>query len=502
VAFQFDVLEQEAFEILRLIRLWRNGVAPVNRMPPEILALVPDFWNKDCGGRDRDLIALTHVCRTWREVFISRSSLWIDLDCEDRDKTHVYLERSKPLPVNLSLRIHAFPPPCHPFFKVVPHSIGRLKSLSIKGDLGFLEGIADHLSHPAPVLEELSIRGNYDDGPRHNPVLTPALFNGDLSSLRKMKLDSVRTELLWRNMVNLTSVMLAHVSWGDDSVKQLLDFFESAPHLREVVLLGTPTSGGQSGRLVPLACLEMMKITGGGSASPLLDSVLTPVGADLKIEVDLPNPPNKDHPPRFLDNLRNLANLTNIHLHIDEHIDGHLRMWVRFSGPNGQVEMISTSSWFGDTGFVLESLDLFDTSKVEQLRIDFYDFLSGDLPYRVLLPMKHLRTLTLYCCDSPHLFIYALHPAMSSSGTVICPNLEKLDIVLDGETFEMTSVIGVAAARASRGTKLKSARIIGRNQPGRADVLELEKHVSYVKCKSGVYAAADDDDGDDIDEEG
>jgi hypothetical protein len=460
-------------------------VASVNQVPPEILALIPDFWNKHYDGKDRDVIALTHVCRAWREVFISRSSLWTNLGCEDKDKTRLYLERSKSLPVNLSLWAGSNLPPHHPFFEVIPHSIGRLKSLSTRETLGRLEDITDHLSHPAPLLEELFIRG------RHNPVLTSAFFNGDLSSLRELWLQSVCTDLPWRNMNNLTSFKLGNMS-GGVSIKQLLDFFEGAPRLRIVDLFSaTPASGAQNGRLVSLTRLERMEISGDGSAALLLDHLLIPVGARLTVEVDLPI---KNHCPRFLDNLRNFPNFTDIHLHIDGY-----DTFMQFSGPNGQVGMIPSSPRVDKTRLLLESLDHFDTSKVERLKIHWGDSPSSDPPYRALLPMKRLRALTLHRCANPHIFIHALHPAMSSSGTVVCPELEELVIVLDNGTLDMKSVIGVVAARASRGAKLKSVRITGEDQPAPTDVLELEKHVSHVEC--GPEADGTDDYGVYSDEE-
>jgi hypothetical protein len=496
-AFQFDVLEREAFEILRLVRHWRNAVAPVNQVPLEILALIPDFWDNECDDRDRDVIALTHVCQAWREVFISRPSLWTYLDCEDRNQTRVYLERAKSLPINLSLWINSLPP-CHPFFEVIPYAVGRLKSLSIEGELRCLEDFTNHLSHPTPLLQKLSIRGECHFWPPYSPVFAPTFFGGDLSSLRELTLESICTQLPWRNMVNLTSLLLAHVWVGKGSVKPLLDFLESAPRLRKVVLLVTPTYGAQSGRLVSLPCLERMKITGGDSAPLLLNHLLIPVGADLKIEVDLPDPPIKDHPPRFLDNLRNLTNFTGVHLHI--YRNHHTRM--RFNGPNGTVGMIPRSPRIDRTCLALESLDLFDTSTVEQLKIDSYQCPPSDRFYRALLPMKHLRTLTLHHCASPHTFVHALHPIMSSSGAVVCLELEELVIVLDSDrgTFDMKDVIRVAAARASRGAKLKSIRIIGRDQPAQAGVSELEKHVLDVACGPEVDEA--NGDGDDTDEEG
>jgi hypothetical protein len=453
-------------------------MAPINQIPSEILTLIPDFWDKHDDGKNRDLVALTHVCRAWREMFISRSTLWTGLDCVGKARTRVYLERSKSLPINISLQIQHPLPSSHPFFEIIPRAIGRLKTLSVRAAPPELQSITTHLSRPAPLLEKLSIRNGYYH--ESHPILTPALFNGDLSSLRTLKLESVLTEFPWRNMVNLMSFELCFMSPGGITVKHLLDFFESAPRLRKVGLyFATPTSGAQNDRLVSLACLERMEISGPDSLSPLLDHLLIPVGADFKIEVDLPDPPNRDHPPKFFDNLRNFANFIDIHIYFGED-----NTEIQFSGPNGQVEMIPRGPRFDDTGLVLESLNQFDTSKVERLRMDWGVSRSSDVSYRVLLPMKHLRTLTLYYCGNPHVFIHALHPIMSSPGTVVCPKLEELVIILRSwETFDMKSVIGVAAARASGGTKLKSVRIVGKSDKfGQTDVLELKEHVVYVEC--------------------
>jgi hypothetical protein len=190
------------------------------------------------------------------------------LDCADEAKTRVYLERSGSLPVSLSLDSEFYPASYNFFFELIPHAIGRLGSLTVRTAPEDLQGITDHLSHPAPLLEKLSIRGSCDEKPDRHPVLAPALFNGDLSSLCKLRLRSVRTKLPWRNMANLTSFTLIYTSPGEVTVGQLLDFFESAPHLRKVELDFTPlTSGAQNGLLVSLACLERMTIIGGGSAS-------------------------------------------------------------------------------------------------------------------------------------------------------------------------------------------------------------------------------------------
>ena len=221
----------------------------------------------------------------------------------------------------------------------------------------------------------------------------------------------------------------------------------------------------------------MMEIVGEGPSSLLLNHLLIPVGAELKTQVDLLGPLIEDHLPRSLDNLRNLSGFTKIHLHAAQ--------WypqVQFSGPNGKVTMIPVTQT--DTiRVVLESLARFDTSKVEQLEIDCDDTLSRDLPYQTLLPMEGLRTLTLFHCQNSRGFIAALRPNTSSSEAVVCPKLEELVLAfpIDRETFDMKDVIGMAAGRASRETKLKSVGIDSRDDVLEIDSLELEKHVLRVE---------------------
>lgn len=133
---------------------------------------------------------------------------------------------------------------------------------------------------------------------------------------------------------------------------------------------------------------------------------------------------------------------------------------------------------------VLGCLSILDTSKTEQLKIDFDNSASNYPPRQTLLRMKDLRTLKLYQSVNPGAFIRALDPSKSSAGLAICPKLEELVIEHEG-TLSTEDLIGMAAARESSGAKLKSVRIVTQ-WPGtacpRAGVLELEKHVLRVRC--------------------
>ena len=392
----------------------------------------------------------------------------------DVRKTLVYLERSKPLPINVSLDRDQVRFSHRPFYRIIPHAIERLGSLTV--DPGNLKEITPHLSHPAPLLEKLSVRG-CGGAPRRNPTLVSTLFNGDLSSLRKLHLEYVVTELQWRIMpINLTSLTLVNMS--PLSVGRVLDFFESTPHLREVELhSGSPSHGVQEGRLVSLGSLKSMCIDGGGKPSLLLEHLLIPVGACLAFEVDLPNPPIEARPPRFFDNLRNLPDFTTTRLLSG----GTLRSRIEFSGPNGEVNMFPNAFRPDTPCLTLGSLAQFDTSKTERLEVKYGNPPASDSPHQTLLPMKDLRTLVLDRYGRSRAFIDALDPTMSSSGDVICPKLEEL--VIEGwEALDMGKITGMVAARASRGAKLKLVRIVSREGVGETDVLELKKHASRVEC--------------------
>ena len=382
--------------------------------------------------RDEALIALTHVCREWRELFISHSSLWASFDCENAYRTRLCLERSKTSPINLSLYRCCYLPPDDPFFQIIPHAIERLKSLTFTGFPDVLEDTIASLSHPAPLLEEITVAG-YPDmyGPEQNPVLTSPLFDGDLPLLRKLHLGSVCTELPWRDMVNLRSFALAHMSV---SVGHLLDFFNSAPFLREVELCSTtPTSGVHNRPLVSLRCLEKMVIEGNKPPSLLLDHLLIPPGAGLTTQATFLTCTIEDLLPRSLDNLRNIPDFTTVKLSADK----DLRM--EFSGPNGQLNMVYLEPQGDLTSLMFEALSRFDTSKTERLKIDCGSSPSSGPPYRVLLPMESLRSLTLSQCKTPRLFIDALRPRKVNETPMVCPILEELSI--DGEAFNIQCVI-------------------------------------------------------------
>jgi hypothetical protein len=462
-----------------LLGFLRNRLAPINQIPPEILGLIPDFL--DIWEKERDIIALTQVCRAWREIFTSRSSLWTRLDCKGPEKTEVYLKRSKSSPIDLA--VHYSGQGLFPYdslFRVIPHALGRLRSLHFNVSLiERLDDITARLSHPAPLLEALSMETAWS-------VLPPTLFAGDLSSLCKLQLRTTITDLPWRNMVNLLSFDMGRMHNNQSakiSVNQLLDFLESAPRLSKINLCYAtdPTSCGQDGRLVSLANLREMEIDDEGPCSSLLDHLLIPVGARLRTNTRSTRA--EDHFPRSLGNLNNLPNFTKIILTFWELV---LRM--EFTGPNGEVDVVSDPPQPSDPLWILDCLALLDTSNTEQLKVVGNNLPSASAIYQALSPMRNLHTLTFGECNNPFNVIHSLSPPLQPSSIVICPKLERIDFyrVANNEKGIIQGVVGMAASRASRGARLKTVRIHTRRDIREPEgVSELRKYVLHVEHHPG-----------------
>ena len=405
--------------------------------------------------------------------------MWTYFDCEDINKTLVYLNRSGSSPISVQLKRNKDLPPHDPFFQVIPHTITRLKSVTIRGTPENIQKSTAQLFHPAPLLESLTIEAKGECSPQRGPVIPTTLFGGDLSSLRELRLQCICTELPWRNMVNLTLFTLGYTSPGDSSFGRLLDFFESAPRLSKVRLhLATPTIGAQRGRLVSLTCLKRMDVIGGGPSSLLLDHLLIPVGAKFAGPLRLPSP---------LAGLWELSGFK-IHVHVREACPT-----IRFGGPGGRINMVPTNPKATNACRVLESLARFDLSNIDRLRLSGGDLMlrSGYAVNQVLSLIKHLRALTISRCQNISRFIPCL------GGIDMCPMLEELviDACTDGEKFDIQCLISMAAMRALMSVKLKTVRIISRDKSLQASASELEIYVPHVECRAALES--DDIDGND-----
>ena len=489
--FQLDALDQEAWEVILSIRSMRNKRAPVNRLPYDVLALIPNFL--DGLGRGKVAITLTHVCRAWRETFISRPSLWTDFYCSDAEKTRVYLERSKSVPINVWLEREQGLLPNDPFLGIPSHAIARLKFLRVKTTPDQLEDITKHLVHPTPLLKTLTIDAGA--APNHQgptPVLTSALCGGDLSSLRGLCLHSVCTQLPWRNMNNLMFLTLAFLPQSTVSLGQVLDFLESAPRLWRVTLTSaTPTLEVQDGRLVSLSHLRKLQISGPQPPFLLLNHLVIPAGAEVTITSNSRSPQIDDLFPRSFDNFQNLPNFNRIQFQFAPYETS-----MRFSGPNGGF-CVESRPEPDPTRSIVNALERFDTLSTQFLVIEDDDTITDEI-HEAIWSMTDLCTLHIYRCNDSPSFLLDPYLALASDGEVAWPKLEELTYHVPG-VFDVGVLVDYVAARASRGVPLKSIKVISARKPvPTEEVAELREHVSHVEI---CFEGNEDDYLEDTDED-
>ena len=473
----------------------KNTFALVNRTPPEVLSLIPDYVEDS--ERNEASITLTHVCRGWRELFISRPSLWARLDCRSIEKTRVYIDRSKNSPLEIHLDGHYIPSYCEEaFLLAVPHA-SRVKTLSAIGWLpsdspALLQTLVEQFSRPVPLLEKLKI-----DVLCTTPTLPTTLFNGDVSSLRELSLTGILMPPSWMGLGNLTIFNLCDLPDYKIPLTHLLDFFESAPRLRDIRLRNSIPhhSDAPPERIVPLPNLIKLKTIGHPVNSVLLNHLSIPSGASVALVFTFRGPilPFPAHIPDTLDNLDNISRIATINLCF-----GPDRRAMRLNGPSGELCVLG--NWAGeaarphtDTPRFLRFLNRFDTSRCRQLGISqcrFQQDLLTSVPiklwstYQFLFSMGDLRVLTLI--ESFNLpFILTLNPDKTPDKIVLCPKLEDIILYVNlSGGVHIDELLSMTEERASRGAKLSTITIVSTCAlTPTMEVFRLRNHVSRVEYK-------------------
>ena len=434
---QVGVLEQDTLEVLSLVRYAKNSLAPISQIPRAILSLIPNHWERQDAETDKALITLTHVCRGWRELFISQSSLWTRLDFMNVDKTLTYIKRSRSSPLDVVLFKNEQRSCLEgAFVLAVPHT-RRFKSFTMTAvGTSDLQRLSKHLTLPAPYLKELTI----SFACRPATVLDVTLFNGDFSSLHTLSLTGVVTHLPWKNLWNLTTFKLRCAPDGGITITRLLDFLESLPRLRNLTLRGSiPTlSNAPPGRIVVPPHLKKVIIDANSAHSTFLNHLSIPEGAQLDQHFKFSGnkSPLPDYLPKSIKNLKNLFRITTVDICLDK-----LRKLVRLDGPSGGLRIwgnlrdkVEITPSVDLDHSILQSLGYFSLHMTRRLMITKYELptlteISKSPPYHILLRMKNLHILTLSRCNNLP-FIFALNPGRNLSKVILCPNLEELVLYL------------------------------------------------------------------------
>ena len=251
------------------IREWMNSLLPINRLPLEVLSLIPTHLPSQ-GDRFR----ATFVCRRWRKTLLQHAGLWSRLSLS---KGEVYvktlLERVKGSP--LSILASGVDPVCT--ISLLPPYTKQITSLGfVSSSWADIQTFSEIGS--LPLLRSLTINAvretviNPDDPDTYVMTMTPPsqpLFNGAVN-LKLFRLRSEGSAFLSHFVFpNLTSFELS-VAASEEKFhcSQLLDFLEASPMLQVVHMkIATRLSfeGIPGGRLVVLHNVETFSLVASDS---------------------------------------------------------------------------------------------------------------------------------------------------------------------------------------------------------------------------------------------
>ena len=468
-------------EILRLLRSTKNKFAAINHIPGTILSLIPRCWERQDPNFDKNLITLTHVCRSWRALFISYPSLWNRLDFTNVEKTLAYIKRSRLLPLEAVLCKFKWRPYLEDAFLLAAPHFRRFQFLTFVGTSDFLRSLTNHLTPTSFILKELTI--DLADSPALSPSVH-ALMRGGAQV----------TPLPWNNLPNLTTFKLTCAPDSTIAVAQLLNFFESAPHLTDITLIHSiPTiSNAPSGRVVYLSQLKNLTISADTVHSTLLNHLSIPEGALLALDFNFngEESPLPHYLPKTIKHLKNLFRVTTVNLHFNETMK-----FVRLDGPSGGLYISGHREDWEKVAApldldrrILQSLDYFSLHMTLRLAIMKYEpptptKVNESSPYKFLLRMADLRSLILTQCNNLP-FILALNPTHDPTA-ILCPRLEELTLYIEKrDAFHVPELVSMVKERALRGAKLQSVAIVGLGElVSGKEVFKLRDHVAHVEYR-------------------
>ncbi|KAL0953739.1 hypothetical protein HGRIS_004928 [Hohenbuehelia grisea] len=237
-------------ESARQLKSRRNALAPVSRLPPELLARIFLFCatpptQDDFGGHSSLswMKEVSHICQHWREVALGCPRLWSNISFSRPHWVEEMLKRSKMAPLSVKADMTYITPRQLEALKSSLEHVGRTTELHMLAYKTTFNKYLTVLDKPAPMLESLFLRG-----PRYNRFATSDSFalpdsflNAHAPNLRRLELD--QCSISWSSPLlhNLRDLRL-HDSLRP-SMSDLLPALEAMKNLTSIDLKNCLPSG-------------------------------------------------------------------------------------------------------------------------------------------------------------------------------------------------------------------------------------------------------------------
>jgi len=438
-------------------RYLQNSFVPVNRLPPEVLGLIPSSLLSKC-----DLINATAVCRHWRNTLLSSPDLWCDIDCSGSRgplRDHMFREclgRSGTVPLNIRLTSVRYLP------DIAPH-LARFSALDIVVVVPEqLEKIASHFSQPAPILQRFNISGSAPWA-QVGISIPPGLFGGDYTSLRTLRLMGFSFLKLPHHLPQLIRFDLKTHAHTALRAGAMLDALERMP-LLEVLHVKfcsghvPPSSSTSAPRLVTLPKLREVELSSFKDHAgpplfipPLLSALALPTVEQVTVGV-LPPTGSATLPSSFEEQLPNLAETPTVDLLVDPEI-----FTLLFHGLRGS-RILFTTHYSNRRQFRREGFRGTPFLSVKKMVVTFnmvYDVELEVYFFELLRAMERLESLEIRGWCTRVLGLWSEKSPLDQRS--VCPSLRSLVVTRKSNDSISGLLTKLTMARQSHGVPLGEA---------------------------------------------
>ena len=451
-------MEKGAKDVLREVISLRNFLRPLNRFPPEAIALCATFVSPT---DPRPIIPLTHVCRYWRNAITSSHKNWASIDSGRKGLVPLCLERAGVVPLTVDITVSDIKEDENFLQALLPHT-SRINHLSLTG-YSSIEDVARDLPDffVTPMFNPTSLELEQTEEPIESflsdATPTHPLFQ-NVSKLKSIRFTRTPLYPAITSIRSLVELKLVGYTTPFD-FKKFIGFLRSNPNLEIIVLdiqfIETPL-WILSTMTFPLACLRQLSFTCAHAidAKGLISHISFPRGVILEIlgsrtnldadlHLFLPSPPTK---------IQEL--LTPITV-------------VKFQNtPSREVQFSGNGSLFSfrssNTSFNLDpAFDLFPTTAV-------HEFHAKVSPCREVLfqPLSQLPALeTLVFVDVTSFPTHSLD--FLGEDPVLCPSLKTVAFFDCGLGSGIIGDLENVVARRQHSTAARLYRVVIVNRAGK-----------------------------------
>ncbi|KDQ07364.1 hypothetical protein BOTBODRAFT_38891 [Botryobasidium botryosum FD-172 SS1] len=242
-----DYIKARVEERQKHIGRRRNNLAPIHRLPNEILGIIFKLVKREASPVGfNDFLSVSH---RWRIIALNTPSLWTNIHNLSGPLLDVFIARSKQHSLEVSYGRPEDRSDSSALLEYLAHIspyVQGWRTCQLFGPLRARAEILSYLTTPAPTLETLSIslykaRGDGVDDAELDDDTGPfnPLFGGSAPRLRELALDGAFVSLSSPIFSGLTKLELGRISYSSadsNSPFLLLHAIESCP-LLEVLML-------------------------------------------------------------------------------------------------------------------------------------------------------------------------------------------------------------------------------------------------------------------------